>query len=196
MPRGRSVIAVVAAALAGLVLLAAGCGPAGPAEAESPPLDPVTLADVIPSPEPLVPEGGARRVDPEGFVAATLGAPDPATAERLVGLGLTRAAVREWSTPDGGSMLVAVSNWTSDVVATNAGGGTAERLLDEPGGRAWTPDGLPGSRGAKADGGRYALSKAIGPNAIYVEASGDVPEDVVVRSMKRLVTVAEAQSEG
>ena len=187
----RSVIGY-AAVLATTMVLAAGCGPAGPAAPGGDAVDPVTVADALPSPEPLVPEGGAEPVDLEGFVEATLGA-DPDTVAALSERGFEDAAVRTWTARPEGGMTVSVSVWSSGVIATGIAGSIPERLLDQPGGRAWTARGVPGSRGAKADGGRQAIGKSVGPNAIVVQAEGSVPEEVVVRQLRRLVTVAEAQ---
>ncbi len=185
------IVALVAIVLA-LALGAAGCGPVGPTDPGGAAVDPVLVADALPSPEPLTPVGGAREVDAEGLVDATIEDADPATAERLTGRGFRTAAVREWTAP-GGGMTAAVGVWDSGVVATNVAGATAERLLQEPGAEAWTPRGLPGSRGVQAPGGRRALGKAAGPNSLLVLAEGDVPEDVVVRSLRRLIVVAEGQ---
>ena len=76
------------------------------------------------------------------------------------------------------------------------GGDAAEQILSEDGARAWTPTGLPGSRGARIDmGGRQEqrLAFAVGPNSLYVRAEGPVPEDVVARTLRRLVVTLEGQ---
>jgi len=190
-PRPVRLVAVLTLLLA-VALGASACGPVGPTDPGGAPVDPVTVADALPSPEPLRPVGGAREVDAEGLVDATIENADPATAERLTGRGFRTAAIREWTAP-GGGMTAAVSVWSSGVVATNVAGATAERLLEEPGAEAWTPRGLPGSRGVRAPNGRRALGKAAGPNSLLVIADGDVPEDVVVRSLRRLIAVAEGQ---
>ena len=187
-------IAIGLTALAVAVALMAGCGPTGPAAPGGQAVDPVTVADALPSPEPLVPEGGAEPADLADFVEATLGA-EPETVDALSERGFEGAAVRTWSALPEGGMTVSVSVWSSGVVATGVAGSIPERLLDEAGAGAWTARAVPGSRGARAPGGKRWIGKSVGPNAIVVQAEGSVPEGIVVRQLRRLVTVAEAQSD-
>lgn len=181
------------AALLALGLLAAACGPAGPTDSGGEPVDARSVADALPSPAPLVPEGGARAVDASGLAEASFGSEDAEVAERLAASDLRSAAVREWSAPGGSGMTVSVSVWGSAVVARSFAGSTAEQLLGEPDAVAWTARGIPGSRGARIPDGAHSIGKAVGPNALVVSAGPGVSQDIVVQALRRLITVAEAQ---
>jgi hypothetical protein len=105
------------------------------------------------------------------------------------------AAVRRWQAPGGQELITAISVWDSHLVATGIGGQAAERLIGAPGGRAWTPSGLGGSRGARvgADGEvERRLAYAVGPNSIYVRSVGPVDEQIVTRAAERLIRFVQA----
>jgi hypothetical protein len=188
---------VRAAALLVLVaaIACAACGPTSPTQAGGSEVDPVALLDVLPSPGSLRGEPAAA-ADADALQVALTGAPEPAVAARVRERAPEAAAVRSWSAPDGGELVAAVSVWDSHLIATGIGGDAAEQLLSQDGARAWTPDGLPGSRGARVNAaGRREerLSFAVGPNSLYVRAEGPVPADVVARTLRRLVLTAEGQ---
>ncbi|HSJ74108.1 MAG TPA: hypothetical protein VK904_07300 [Miltoncostaeaceae bacterium] len=180
-----------AAALLILVaaLACAACGPTSPTQAGGGDADPVALLTVLPSPGQLRGEPAAP-ADPDALQVALTGAPDPAVAARVRERAPKAAAVRSWSAAGGRELVAAVSVWDSHLIATGIGGDAAEQILSEDGARAWTPSGLPGSRGARIDAaGRreQRLAFAVGPNSIYVRAEGPVPDDVVARTLRRLV---------
>ena len=187
--RAAALLIIVAA------LACAACGPTSPTEAGGIDADPVALLTVLPSPGQLRGEP-ASAVDADGLQVALTGAPDPAIAARVRERAPKAAAVRTWSAPGGQELVAAVSVWGSHLIATGIGGDAAEQILSEDGARAWTPTGLPGSRGARIDmGGRQEqrLAFAVGPNSLYVRAEGPVPEDVVARTLRRLVVTLEGQ---
>lgn len=181
------------AAVAAAVLACAACGPTGPVEAGGDDADPVALLRVLPSPgelrgDPAAPAG------PEQIQQALTGAPDADLAERVDERAPRAAAVRSWSGPGGQQLVALASVWPSHLVATGIGANAAELLLDEPGARAWTPEEAPGSRGARVDAaGREArrLAFAVGPNSVYVRSQGPVPDDVVAKTVRRLVLALE-----
>jgi len=182
-----------------LCLLAVGaCGPLGPTEAGGPATDPVALLTVLPSPGELRGEPAAP-ADAAALQEALTGAPDPELVERVELRAPRAAGVRSWTGPGGQELVAAVSVWDSHLLATGIGGDAAKFLIDhEPGGRAWTPSGLPGSRGARVDApGRQErrLAFAIGPNAIYVRSRGPVPDDVVTTAMRRLIVTLEGEDQ-
>ncbi len=186
-----------AAALLVLVaaLACAACGPTSPTQAGGSDVDPVALLTVLPSPGQLRGDP-AEAADPDALQVALTGAPDPAVAARIRERAPKAAAVRTWSAPGGQELVTAASVWDSHLIATGIGGDAAEQLLSEDGARAWTPAGLPGSRGVRIDaGGRreQRLSFAVGPNSIYVRAEGPVPGDVVAKTMRRLILTADGQ---
>ncbi len=181
------------AALLGAVLACAACGPTGPAEAGGDDADPVALLSVLPSPGQL--RGPpATPADAEALQVALTGAPDPELAQRVRSRAPEAAAVRSWTGPDGQELVAVASVWGSHLVATGVGGGAAEDLLRRPGAQAWTPRDAPGSRGARIDApGREArrLAFAVGPNSVYVRSEGPVPDDVVAKTVRRLVQTLE-----
>jgi hypothetical protein len=188
---------VRAAALLVLVaaLACAACGPTSPTQAGGSDVDPVALLTVLPSPGQLRGEP-AEPADPDALQKALTGAPDPVIAARVRERAPEAAAVRRWSAAGGQELVAAVSVWDAHLIATGVGGDAAERLLSEDGARAWTPAGIPGSRGARVDAeGRreQRLSFAVGPNSLYVRARGPVPDDVVARTMRRLILTADGQ---
>ncbi len=185
------------AALLTALLLAiaacAACGPTSPTQAGGEAADPVALLTVLPSPGLLRGEPAAP-ADPAALQRGLTGAPDPALAERVRERAPSAAAVRSWTGPRGQELVAVASVWDSHLIATGVGGGAAEQLLREPGARAWTPRDAPGSRGARVDAaGREArrLAFAVGPNSIYVRSRGPVPDDVVEKTLRRLVLTLE-----
>lgn len=181
-----------------LCLLAVGaCGPLGPTEAGGPATDPVALLTVLPSPGELRGEPAAP-ADAAQLQEALTGDPDPELAERVELRAPRAAAVRSWSGPGGQELVASVSVWDSHLLATGIGGDAAKFLIEQAGGRAWTPSGLPGSRGARVDAaGREErrLAFALGPNAIFVRSRGPVPDDVVATAMRRLILTLEGEDQ-
>jgi hypothetical protein len=197
--RGRGGYPQGVRAVALLLLLAAlacaACGPTSPTEAGGADVDPVAVLTVLPSPGQLRGEPAAP-ADAGALQVALTGSPDPAIAARVRERRPKAAAVRTWSAPGGRELVAAVSVWDSHLIATGIGGDAAELLLSEDGARAWTPTGLPGSRGARVDApGRQEqrLSFAVGPNSLYVRSKGPVPRDVVARTLRRLILTTDAQ---
>jgi hypothetical protein len=178
-------LALVATALA---LALAGCGgPLGPTEAGGDPADPVALLTILPSPGALRGPPAAA-ADADELQRAFTGAPDPELAARIRDRDPSAAGVRTWTGPDGQTMTAAVSVWDSHLVATGVGSDMAAALAGD-GGEAWTPSDSPGSRGARRegpDGRELRLAYSVGPNALYVRATGPVPEDTVIRTLERL----------
>lgn len=173
-----------------VAMIAAACGPAGPTEAGGDAADARASLHILPSPGQLRGEP-ARNIDMEGLAAAISGHPDPELYSRLARHTLADAAVREWTGPNGQTLTTAISVWGSHVMATNLGGSAAE-LLSAEGGQAWTPRGLGGTRGSRITDPpqrrEERLAYAVGPNSIYVRSTGPVPDDVVERTMTRLIT--------
>jgi hypothetical protein len=186
------------AVLLACLLAVAACGPLGPTDSGGADADPVALLTVLPSPgdlrgEPAAPADAARLQE------ALTGEPDPELVERIEMRDPEAAAVRSWTAAGGQELVASVSVWSSHLLATGIGGDAAKFLVDhEPGARAWTPSGLPGSRGARVDApGREErrLAFAVGPNAIFVRSRGPVPDDVVAKTMRRLILSLEGQQE-
>lgn len=176
-----------------LVALVAACGPAGPVQESGADLDPVRLLGVLPSPADLRGPPAAT-TDPAGLAEALSGRPDAELAGLVAERGLRAAGVRSWRDPGGGRLVASVSVWRSDLIARGTGTEVADRLLGEPGARAWTPSQTPGARGARVDdAGRreFRLAYAEGPNTLAVHGSGSVDEDAVVRTLRRMVQVAD-----
>jgi hypothetical protein len=187
--------AALPALLAALVAVAAlaACGPTSPTEAGGEDADPVALLSVLPSPGQLRGDP-AQAAGPEALQEALTGAADPALAQRVRERAPRAAAVRSWTGPRGQELVAVASVWDSHLIATGVGADAAELLLGERGARAWTPRDAPGSRGARVDApGRQArrLAFAVGPNSIYVRSRGPVPDDVVERTLRRLVLTLE-----
>jgi hypothetical protein len=184
--RLRALIAAIA-----LCLVAAACGPEGPTEAGGTDTDPLAVLTILPSPGELRGPPAAS-ADEATLQRALTGAADPELAEALRGRGMKDAAVRRWTGPGGQQLITAISVWDSHLVATGVGGQAAEML---PYGKAWTPSGLGGTRGARAgdDGDRERrLSYAVGPNNIYVRSVGPVDEEIVTRAATRLIRFVQA----
>ena len=186
------------AALIALCLLTAGCG-LGPLDATQSGGDrvrPAALLHVLPSPGDLRgPDAAAAGAD--DLQTAWTGVPDPALAERITQLEPSAAAVRTWADPRGGEMVATVSVWDSHLTATQVGADLATRLTDA-GAAAWTPSQVRGSRGARLDTNRrreVRLGYAIGPNALYVRATGSVSDGTVIKTMARLIAALPGQLE-
>lgn len=186
------------AALLVCLLAVAACGPLGPTESGGAEADPVGLLTVLPSPGELRGQPAAP-ADAATLQEALTGEPDPELAELIELRAPEAAAVRSWTGPGGQELVASVSVWDSHLLATGIGGDAAEFLVDHaPGARAWTPSGLPGSRGARVDAaGREErrLAFAVGPNAIYVRSRGPVPDDVVEKTMRRLILTLEGEAQ-
>ena len=188
-------VAILLALVAVLVTnLAVSCGPTDPTQAGGTEADPVSLLGVLPSPDDL--RGPpATEAGPAALLEALTGTADAGLAGQLGERGLKAAAVRTWTAPGGGELVAAVSVWRSHLVATGIGADASARLAEEDGGSAWTPSDVPGGRGARLDGPRpeRRLAFAVGPNSLYVRSTGDVDEDVVVRTMRRLILTQEGR---
>lgn len=183
--------------LIAIVLVALGlcaCGPQGPTEEGGPSGRPLEMLTVLPSPDDL--RGPpARAADAAALQRAFTGEADPGLTDVIETRAPSAAAVREWTDPRGGRLVAAVSVWPSHLVATGVGSDLAARLVAD-GGEAWTPSGTPGGRGARRAGDRpeIRLGFSVGPNALYVRATGGVSEEVVTRTMGRLRQVLEGQT--
>lgn len=174
--------------------LVAGCGPMDATQSGGERVRPVALLDVLPSPgalrgDPAAPADGAA------LARAFTGRADPDLAQRIDARNPSAAAVRTWRSPDGGELVTAITVWDAKITATGVGSDLATDLVEE-GGRAWTPEAVRGSRGARRDAPReLRLTYAVGPNAMFVRASGPVDEATVIRAMNRLIEVAPAFTE-
>lgn len=171
-----------------LTLLVSGCGPLDATQSGGTQAKPVALLTLLPSPAAL--RGpAATAADASALQRAFTGAKDDELARRIGDRDPVAAGVRTWSDPGGGVLVAAVSVWDSHLIATGIGADIAGRLVSG-GGAAWTPDETPGSRGARVDdAGRRELRLAysIGPNSLFVRATGPVPEETVVKTMTRLI---------
>ena len=179
--------AALALVVAALAVAVAACGPVSPTEAGGDDADPLELLGILPSPGAL--RGPpASEADADALQLAFSGAPDAEVAARIRDRDPSAAAVRSWTGPDGQTLTAAVSVWGSHLVATGIGSDLAGDLVGD-GGAAWTPSDSPGSRGARREGlpGReLRLARSVGPNALYVRATGPVPEETVVRTLERM----------
>lgn len=182
---------VRAAVLAAVLLSAlavAGCGPLDATQSGGEKAEPVELLTVLPSPDAL--RGGpAREADAAALQLAFTGAADRELTEVIASRNPV-AGVRTWSDPSGGTLTAAASVWGSHLTATGVGSDLATRLVGE-GGVAWTPSAIRGGRGARLDrDGRRELRLAysVGPNSFYVRATGDVPEEILTRTLDRMIT--------
>lgn len=174
-----------------------GCGPVRPGEGGTP-VSPVALANVLPAPAGLETAPLARPADVAEVQRELAGRSDAEGVRRLEAADLQEGAIRRWSGPDGARVTAVITRWSSRILATNVGAAAAERLLDEPGARAWTPSSVPGSRGARVGGAspRLTLSRSVGPNGIFFHAEGPVTETAVARLMELAVTAAEGGLDG
>ena len=185
----RTALLLIAAAL----VLVTGCGPQGPAEAGGDAGRPLEIVGALPSPGELRGVEGAE-ADGAALAEAFTGRTDPELAEVIEGRAPSAAATRSWTSPGGGTLTVAASVWPTHLVATGIGGNLAAFLVED-GGAAWTPAEVPSSRGARrADPAEVRLGLSVGPNALYVRATGDVGEDVAIRAMERMQLVLEGQT--
>jgi hypothetical protein len=173
-----------------LSVLAAGCGPLDAVQSGGVQAEPVEVLDVLPSPDALRGEP-ARAADAAALQLAFTGTPDRELTEIIDSRDPLAAGVRDWSDPSGGTLTAAASVWGSHLTATGVGSDLATRLVGE-GAEAWTPSSIPGSRGARLDQeGRRELRLAysVGPNSFYVRATGDVPEEILTRTLDRMITI-------
>jgi hypothetical protein len=176
-----------------LVLFATACGPTRAGSGGPEAVDPLRLAQILPTPAGLADAGPARRAVVEQVQTALADQEDPEGAEGLRNVGFRDGAIREWTTDEGGRMTLVTSAWDERITATSVGAGSVRLLADEPGARAWTPSGVPGSQGVRVGGEipRQALAVSVGENLIFIRAEGPVPERAIVRTMELAVRAAE-----
>lgn len=183
------------ALLIALLLILAGCGPLDATQAGGDQAEPVPLLTVLPSPGSL--RGPpAQEADAVALARAFTGAPDDVLAERIGDRDPVAAGVRQWSNPTGGTMTAAVSVWDSHLTATGVGADLATLLVGD-GGAAWTPTEVPGGRGARIDDAarrEMRLAYSVGPNSLYVRATGSVPEATVIKTVKRLIVALRGET--
>jgi len=179
----RSTRLLIAFALVAAVL--AGCGPLGPTDPGGEQPDPVKLLTVLPSPGTL--RGpDARTADAADLAEAFTGVADPDLASIIASRDPEAAAVREWTGPDGQTLTAVGTVWDSHLVATQVGADLAQRLISD-GGSAWTPPEARAARGARRDDpAELRLARSVGPNAIYIRATGPVTEETVTTALERL----------
>jgi hypothetical protein len=174
--------------LLALALLAAaltGCGPLGPTDPGGDRADPVALLTVLPSPGELRGPAAAS-ADAAGLARAFTGRDDPELADVIASRDPEGAAVREWTGPGGQTMTAVATVWDSHLVATQVGADLAQQLVSD-GGEAWTPPDARAARGARRDvPAEQRLARSVGPNAVYIRATGPVPEETVVTALERL----------
>ena len=169
-------------------IIAVGCQSAR--EPETGATDPVRLARILPTPAGLglaeaVPAGSADA----RALARAFG--DPAARGSLEASGLQRGAVREWTGPNGRRLVVAVSVWNGPQAAQLVNAAAAERVLGQPGARAWTPEEVRASRGVLSPGVK-TLSLAIDQTGTFIRSDGPVPESVLIRLAELVVTTLKA----
>jgi hypothetical protein len=177
---------MVAALAAAVCVVVTGCS-GGQPDTRAP--DPVQAVRVLPTPAGLTAAGPVRRVGADGLSAA-FGASGPVPG--LADSGLGEAAVRSFSGPEGGSLIVAVALWDNNESARGIVGAAAETDLGRSGVEAWTPSAVGGSRGTRRTGdgpARRTLSFAEGRAGAYIRADGPVPETSVTRTAKLLAEV-------
>lgn len=177
------VLATVAVALSGC-----STGPLDATQSGGTPAKPVALLTVLPSPGSLrgVP---AATADAPALQRAFTGPEDDQLAGRIRDRAPSAAAVRSWRGPRGGFLVAAVSVWDSHIVATGVGSDLAT-MLAEKGGAAWTPSDVPGSRGARVEDParrEIRLAYSVGPNSLYVRATGPVPDETVTKTLRRMI---------
>lgn len=175
-------IAIALALVAGVL---AGCGPLGPTDPGGDQADPVKLLTVLPSPGAL--RGpDAQPADAAALAEAFTGVADPDLASIIASRDPQAAAVRTWTGPDGQTLTAVATVWDSHLVATQVGTDLAQRLISD-GGSAWTPPEARAARGARRDDpAEQRLARSVGPNAIYIRATGPVPDDTVTTALERL----------
>jgi hypothetical protein len=185
----RRLLPAICVALA--VIALTGCGPTGPGDPGGTPSDPVYLLSVLPTPNGLVDVARERRADATDLVDAMLGSDHPEQASSVDKAGVARAALRRWSAPSQGTMVASVSVWRGHQVASNVAVSVGQAQLGGPGVAAWTPRETPGSTGTRSDAGNRVrvLARAVGPNVFVVRATGGASDDVVIRTLQRLIEV-------
>jgi hypothetical protein len=175
-------IAVLAVLVAAVL---AGCGPLGPTEEGGDRADPVALLTVLPSPGDLRGPAAAP-ADAAALARAFTGTDDPDLAEIIDSRNPDAAAVREWTGPDGRTLTAVATVWDSHLVATQVGADLAQMLVSDDG-RAWTPPDARAARGARRDDPpELRLARSVGPNSVYLRATGPVPDDTVTTALERL----------
>jgi hypothetical protein len=181
-------------ALFPLLLAMTGCQ-AGPDERPIPSnIDPLKVVAALPAPAGLNDAEAATAADASRVAALFRSGTGRAAGTTLTDQGLLRAATRSWTTPKGGKMVVVVSVWRNRQTASGMSGRAAEQVLSLPTAQAWSPGDLRGARGAEALGAApvtRAISRAVVQNGLYVESTGDVPAETVIRAMKRLSLLVE-----
>lgn len=177
----RLIIVVVAA------LALAGCGANSPEVDGTDAVDLTQLVTILPTQPGLDLESSRiRSVDAstlEGLFARREGT----SSKGFEQVGFREAAVRTWTGPDGGAMLVAVSRWPDHQVALSIGGGAAVQPLDTLKAKAWNPREISGARGARLDtpgAATRVLAVAIGNISLVVRADGPVTDAAVVRTLQ------------
>lgn len=183
MPR---LFALITAVLCVVVVASlAGCADSRPPDTSD--IDPLRLVTILPTPAGFSEDGGPRSVDEPELAAAYGGAQ---ALDAVEGSGLKRAAVREWTGPGGGRMVVAVGVWDSKEGARFVSGGAAEQERSTDGASAWTPEEIRASRGLRRDGDRplRVLSFAIDTTGVYVRVDGAEGEKAVIRAADLLAT--------
>ncbi len=185
----EDVLRAVLLGLTACLLAVAGCGPLDATQSGGVEARPVPLLTILPSPDEL--RGPpARQADAAALQLAFTGAADPELTEIIASRNPAAAGVRTWSAPSGGTLTATASVWDSHLTATGVGSNLATRLVGE-GGAAWTPSAVPGSRGARLDqDGRRErrLAYSVGPNSFYVRTTGDVPDEILTRTLNRMIT--------
>lgn len=180
MLRARILIALALAAA-----LLAGCGPLGPTDPGGDQADPVKLLTVLPSPGDL--RGpDAQTADAADLAAAFTGVADSDLASIIASRDPKAAAVRSWTGPHDQTLTAVATVWDSHLVATQVGADLAQRLVSD-GGSAWTPPDARAARGARRDDPHeLRLARSVGPNAIYIRATGPVSDETVTTALERL----------
>ena len=175
-------IAATVAVLVTATLAAAGCTGGSGGQEDTRAADPLQAIRILPTPKGLTAAGPARVVDADGLSTAFGSAtPIPGLADS----GLSKAAVREFTGPGGGRLVVAAALWESNESARGIVGAAAEQRLGESGAQAWTPDTVGGSRGVRLLGhgpDHRTLSFAAGRAGAYLRADGPVPEAAITRT--------------
>jgi hypothetical protein len=175
----------LAITLALVAAVLAGCGPLGPTDAGGDQASPVTLLGVLPSPGEL--RGApARKADAAAIAEAFTGVADPDLASIIRSRNPQAAAVRGWTGPGGQTLTAVATVWDSHLVATQVGADLAQMLVSD-GGSAWTPPEAKAARGARRDDPReLRLARSVGPNSVYIRATGPVPDETVTTALERL----------
>lgn len=179
-------------------ILMAGCGPTRAGSGGPAPVDPLRLAQILPTPSGLTEDGVAREAPVTDVQEALAGRPDEGGVERLEVAGFQAGAIRRWRFRDTGRLTAVLSVWDERITATSVGSGSVGILADEDGARAWTPSEVPGSQGVQVGGDdpKAALAIGVGSNLIFLRAVGPVPERAIVRTMQLAVTSAEGGLRG